>query len=78
MSASAQQAQSKVSNHEEFDDLDHALALDYTLGFLWCHQKNILMPIPHGITNDPEIIFLAETLHSTVLLPKSDIAPAIS
>ena len=36
------------------------------------------MPITHGTTNDPEIMFWAENLHSTALLPKSTIAPAIS
>ena len=78
MSASTQQTQIKLSNQEEFDDADHALALDFILGFLWCHQKNLLMHISCGITNDLEIIFLAETLHSTEFLPKRTIAPAIS
>ena len=55
ISASSQDAKSKLKNHEDFDSKHHSMATNCALAFLWCHHKSLLIPFPCGAMNEPEI-----------------------
>ena len=70
MSATSLKTQQKLLNHDEFDASDHVAATNYILAFLWCHQKKMLRSLPYGVSNDNEVSFWADHLHSSSLMSK--------
>ena len=76
MAATSQDIKSKLSGHEDFDEAEHKLAINYILGWLWCYDQNYLFPLLYGVKSDPELELWCEKLHDSNLLPASPSTPS--